>query len=96
MVLLTIFSWFVVGAIVGLIMNKTVNLHGDDPRFGMGAGIAGATVAGIVFAVIRSEMAWNLKGMMIAAIGAIIAATIWHLIRRRSAPTTAPTFRRSY
>ncbi len=98
MVIVSIFGWIVVGIIAGLIASKFVDLHGDDVRFGIAAAVAGALVAGILHAVITGNglTPWQLWGAVFAAIGGIVGATTWHLIRSRSISHEKGTVRRSY
>jgi len=98
MVIVSIFGWIVAGIIVGFIASKFVDLHGDDIRFGLVAAVAGAVVAGILHAVITGAglNPWQMWGAIFAAVGGIVGATTWHLIRSRSISHEKGTVRRSY
>ena len=96
--ILVVVSWVAVGVIVGLIVSRMVNLRGDDPRFGIGAAVAGAFVAGALFRMIGDVAvpAWNPWNLLFAAVGAIGAVVLWHAIRSRYASHEPYSTRRSY
>jgi uncharacterized membrane protein YeaQ/YmgE (transglycosylase-associated protein family) len=98
MVIASVFGWIVIGAIVGVIASKFVNLRGDDVRFGIGCAIAAAVVAGILHAVIGGGglSPWQPWGAVFAAIGGVAGAATWHVIRSRSISHDGGTVRRSY
>lgn len=98
MLIVGVFGWIVAGAIVGLVVSKMVNLRGDDPKLGIGAAAAGAVAAGILHAMISGTAvsAWNMWSVLSAALGAVVAVVVWHLIRSRSISHDVQTSRRSY
>jgi uncharacterized membrane protein YeaQ/YmgE (transglycosylase-associated protein family) len=98
MVIASVFGWIVIGAVVGFIASKFVNLRGDDVRFGVACAIAGAVLAGILHAVIGGNglNPWQPWGAVFAAIGGVVGATLWHVIRGRSISHDKGTVRRSY
>ena len=93
-----IVGWLVVALIVGYIASRFVNLHGDDPRFGFAAAIAGALVAAIVYTLVSGAgvTAFNIWSLIWAAVGAVVAITIWHVVRSRFASHDVGTRRSSY
>lgn len=90
--------WVVIGLAVGFITAKVLDLHGDDPRFGIVASVAGAIVAAVVYNMISEGpvYAWSFWGMLWAAVGGGAATAAWHLIRSRSVSRTPYTRRSSY
>jgi len=87
--LIGILGWLLAGLIAGFIASKLVNLRGDEPGFGMAVAAAAAVFSGWIFSFIRGSpvTAFNIRSLLIAACGAIVAAAIWHTVRRR---VTAP------
>ena len=83
--LIALIVWIVVGLIVGFAVSKALNLHGDDPRFGIAAAVGGAVVAAVLYTLISGNpvYAWNLWSLLFAAIGAGVGASVWHVIRSR-------------
>lgn len=96
--ILGIIGWIVVGVVVGFIATKLVNLRGDDPRLSIGVAAAGAVVAGILYGMISGTgvSAWNAWSILYAAIGAIVGAVIWHVVRSRYISHERYTPRSSY
>ena len=93
-----IIGWVLVGLVVGFVATKFVNLRGDEPLIGILAGLAGAIVGGVLFAVIsgRGVQAWDVWALLCAAAGAAVGAAGYHLIRSRSISHDSQTVRRSY
>lgn len=91
-------SWLLIGVIVGFIGSKVVNLRGDDPRLGIGATAAGAIIAGAIATWVSEPAvgALNLWGLLWAAIGAVMALAIWHLVRSRFISHASYAPRQSY
>ena len=83
---LGLLGWVVLGLIVGFVASKFVNLRGDDPRFGIGAAVAGAVLAGVIysFATGTSFATWTLWAFLIAVAAAVVAVIVWHAVRSRS------------
>ena len=98
MVIGIIVGWLVIGLIVGFIAGKVVNLHGDDPRLGIGVACGGAIVAAVLYTVVSGAgiSAWHPMVLVSAAIGAAVAAIVWHMIRSRFVSREAYTTRQSY
>jgi uncharacterized membrane protein YeaQ/YmgE (transglycosylase-associated protein family) len=96
--LLGIITWIVVGLIVGFIAGKVVNLRGDDIRLGIGAAVAGAILAAVLYHVIGgvSVRAWNPWALLFAAIGGVVGAVVWHGVRSRYISHERYTPRQSY
>jgi uncharacterized membrane protein YeaQ/YmgE (transglycosylase-associated protein family) len=98
MIIVGIFGWIVTGIIVGFIVSKMVNLHGDDPKLG----IAVAAVAGLIggiFYTVRSGagvVGFNAMCLLTAAICALVAVIAWQMIRSRSVNREQQSVRRSY
>jgi len=84
---IALLSWIVVGTFVGFIASKNVNLHGDDPKLGMGCGAIGAVAGGIMHRIVTGVAieGFNMWSIAYAAIGAALVVGVWHLMRRRSA-----------
>jgi uncharacterized membrane protein YeaQ/YmgE (transglycosylase-associated protein family) len=93
-----IISWIVVGLIIGFIASKAVNLHGDDPRLGIGVAAGGAVVAAALYSLFSGSgvTAWNPWGVLFAAIGALTGVVIWHAIRSRYVSRERYVPRKSY
>ena len=96
--LLGIVGWIVVGLVVGFIASKLVNLRGDDPRLSIGVAVAGAAVAGVLYALVSGDAirAWNPWSILWAAVGGAVGAVAWHAVRSRSISRERYVPRRSY
>ena len=96
--LIALIVWVVIGLAVGFITAKVLNLHGDDPRFGIVAAVVGAVVFAAVYNMISDGPvnAWSIWGMLWAAIGGGAATAAWHGIRSRSISHASYTRRSSY
>ena len=67
-----IVSWIAVGLLVGFIVSKFLDLHGDDPRLGFAVAAGSAIVAAFIYTNIISGAAvspWNLWSWIIASSG---------------------------
>lgn len=98
MVIVGIFGWILTGIIVGFVVSKVVNLRGDDPKLGIGVAAIAALLGGIVYTV-RSGIGivgFNLWCIITAAICAVVAVIVWHVIRSRSVSHEQQSIRRSY
>ena len=95
---LGIVGWIAIGALLGFIVSKILNLHGDDPRLGMGVAVGGAIVFAAGYSLISGAgvMPWNPWSMLFAAVGAGIGLATWHGIRSRYVSRARQTHRRSY
>ena len=93
-----IIGWIVIGLLVGFVVSKALNLHGDDPRLGIVAAIAGAIVFAVGYTLFSgvSVAPWNPWSMLSAAIGAVVALGVWHGVRSRYVSRAPQTHRRSY
>ena len=98
MVLGIIAAWLAAGLVVGFIVSRMIDLHGDDPRFGFAAACAGALVGavGYTLASSASMSAWNLWSFVWAAVGAAVAVLIYHAVRSRFVSRDVGTRRSSY
>jgi uncharacterized membrane protein YeaQ/YmgE (transglycosylase-associated protein family) len=98
MLLAALLLWLVIALVVGLIANKLVDLHGDDPRLAIGAAAGGAVVAGILYLVFGPEGArgWDRWCLLYVTAAAAVGVTVWHLIRSRYVSRAHQTSRRSY
>lgn len=96
--LVGIIGWVVTGLLIGFIISKILDLHGDDPRLGLGAAAVGAVIAAALYTVITGAgvSAFNVWSLIFAAGGAGVALATWHLIRSRSVSRAPYTRRRSY
>ena len=79
-------TWIVVGLIIGWIATLFVDLRGDQPLIGILAGVAGAIVGGLlgVFMLGGVWGTWSVYDLLWAAVGAAIAAALYHGIRSKS------------
>jgi uncharacterized membrane protein YeaQ/YmgE (transglycosylase-associated protein family) len=86
MLFLIVVTWIATGLLIGFIATKLINLRGDDPKLGIGAGAAGAVLAGILHALFGSTgvSSWSWWCLIFAALGATIAVAGWHVVRSRS------------
>ena len=93
-----IISWIAVGLLVGFIVSKFLDLHGDDPRLGFGVAAIGAIVAATIYTIISGAPVspWNLWSLIFASGSAAISVTIWHLVRSRFVSHEDYTRRSSY
>ena len=95
--LIGIAGWIICGALIGFIASKMVELHGDDPRLGIGLGGVSGLVGGWLFSLIGGAPVthFNLWSIITAALAAIVLLAVFHIIRAR-APHVQQTVRRSY
>ena len=91
-------GWLVVGMVVGFIVSKALNLHGDDPKLGIAVAGGGAIAGGFLYSLISGTPieAWNPWSILFAAVGAVAGAAIWHGVRSRFVSRASYTTRRSY
>lgn len=96
--LLAFLGWIVVGAVVGFIGSKLVDLRGDAPVIGIGAAVGGAIVVGLVHALMFREevLPWDFWNLLFAVIGAGVAVLGYHLIRSLSISKDRPSVRSTY
>jgi uncharacterized membrane protein YeaQ/YmgE (transglycosylase-associated protein family) len=96
--LIGIIGWVVVGLLVGFIASKVVDLHGDDPRLGMGTAVAGAVVAAVLYTVVSGAgvSAFNVWSLVFAGVGAVGGILGWHAVRSRYVSRAPHTRRQSY
>ena len=94
--LMGIIGWIVMGLLVGFIVSKVLDLHGDDPRLGIGVAVGGAMVFAVLYTVISGAgvSSFNIWSLIFAAVGAGVAVAAWHLVRSKYA-SHAPYSRRS-
>lgn len=93
-----VISWIILGAIVGFIASKIVDLRGDEPLIGIAAAVAGGVVGGLLFKMRAAEPyeAWAMGNILAVVVGAAAAVTVFHLIRSCSIDKTQQTVRTSY
>ena len=98
MVFLTIVEWVVIGLLVGFIVSRAVNLHGDDPRLGMfcAAGVAVLVAAIYTYFSGAGMNPWRPWTLACAAAAALGGAVVWHAVRSRSISHDRYTPRSSY
>ena len=91
-------AYLVVGAIVGFVASKAVNLRGDDPRLGIGVATLGAILGGVLYAIISGAgvSPTDFWGLLFAAAGGLLGAVAWHAVRSRFISHDSYTTRRSY
>ena len=90
-------GWVVVGLVVGFVVSKVLNLHGDDPKLGIGAAAGGAIVGGLLYSLISGDAvsAWSAWSIVCAAVGAGAGLAVWHGVRSRYVSRASYTVRRS-
>jgi hypothetical protein len=93
-----IVSWIAVGLLVGFIVSKFLDLHGDDPRLGFAVAAGSAVVVATSYTIISSAPVspWNLWCLIFGSIGAGVGVTVWHLVRSRYVSRESYTRRSSY
>jgi hypothetical protein len=91
-------GWVVVGLVVGFIVSKVLDLHGDDPKLGIGVAAAGAVVGGFLYSLVSGApvSAWNFWSIVFAAVGGGAGAAVWHGVRSRYVSRSSYSVRRSY
>ncbi len=96
--LVGIIGWVLVGLLVGFIISKVLDLHGDDPRLGIGVAAGGAIIFAVLYTVISGAgvSAFNIWSLVFAAIGAGVAVAVWHMIRSKYVSRAPYTRRSSY
>jgi hypothetical protein len=96
--LIGIAGWLVIGLLIGFAVSKLLDLHGDDPRLGIGAAVGGAIIAGALYTIISGAgvSAWNVWSMLFAAIGGVAGLAAWHGVRSRYVSRAPQTRRSSY
>ena len=87
----------VAGLIVGFVASRIITLRGHDPRLGIGVSAVAAFIGGWLYSWIsgsevRLMSTWS---WIYAAIAAVLAMFIWHIVRHRGT-YERPTFRRAY
>jgi uncharacterized membrane protein YeaQ/YmgE (transglycosylase-associated protein family) len=95
--LIGIVSWCICGALLGFIVSRLVDLHGDDPIFGIGVAAAGSLVGGCLYKFISGSTIniMNVRSLVWSVVASGVALAIWHVIRALS-PHEQQTIRRSY
>src|ERR1043166_3740592 len=93
-----IVSWIVVGLVVGFIVSKLIDLHGDDPRLGFGVAAASAIVGAILYTIISGApiSPWNLWSLIFASSAAAVGVATWHIVRSQFVSREVQTRRSSY
>jgi uncharacterized membrane protein YeaQ/YmgE (transglycosylase-associated protein family) len=96
--ILTFIGWALVGLIVGFLASRMVNLHGDEPLIGILCALGGAIVGGILYAWLGNAglEPWTYWSLIAAAVGAIVAVAVYHLVRSRFISHEPQSVRRSY
>ena len=98
MVIVGILGWLAVGLLVGFVVSRFVDLHGDEPILGIGSAVGGAVVGAVLYTVITGAgiTAFNPWSLFWATIGAAAGVTTCHLIRARYVSREKFTRRSSY
>ena len=96
--LMGIIGWVVVALLVGFIVSKVLNLHGDDPRLGIGVAAVSGVVVATLYTLISGAgvSAFNIWSLIFAAVGAAVGLAVWHGVRSRYVSRTPYTRRSSY
>ena len=79
---MSIIAWLVLGLIAGFIASKIVNKSGQGVVLDIILGIVGAFVGGYLFSIFGATpvTGFNIYGMFVAVIGAIVVLVIYHAI----------------
>jgi uncharacterized membrane protein YeaQ/YmgE (transglycosylase-associated protein family) len=79
-------GWIVLGAIIGFIASKTLNLGGDDPKMGIALAAAAGLLGGGVYSFFSGMevTGYNGRSLMYAGLAAIATLIVWHAMRRHS------------
>ena len=95
---LGLIGWVVVGVVVGFMVSKMLDLHGDDPKLGIGVAGGGAIIGGFLYSMISGSAitAWAPLSILFAAVGAGAGAAVWHGVRSRYVSRVTYSTRRSY
>lgn len=98
MFIVGIVSWIAVGLLIGFIVSKFLDLHGDDPRLGFAVATGSAIVAAFFYTIISGTPVspWNLWSLIFASMGAIVGVVTWHMVRSRFVSRESYTRRSSY
>lgn len=96
--ILGIIGWVLVGLLIGYVVSRSLDLHGDDPRIGIAIAAGGAIVLAVLYTVISGAgvSAFNTWSLLFAAVGAGAAVATWHLIRSKYVSRAPYKRRRSY
>ena len=91
-----IIGWVLIGLLIGFVVSKVLDLHGDDPRLGIGVALGGAMVFATLYTIISGAgvSAFNVWSMFFAALGAAASVVTWHMVRSKYV-SRAPYSRRS-
>jgi len=95
--LIGIAGWAIVGAVVGFVCSKLVDLRGDDPRLGIALAGVGGVVGGWLYSLLSGSpvVFFNIWSLLCAGAAALLVAVAWHIVRSRG-PHERPSIRRSY
>ncbi len=87
MFLLAVFTWVVLGIVLGFIASKFVNLHGDDPMMGVLMGGGAGLVGGWLYSLFSGHavLISNFLPLFYAGGAAIVVLLVWHIWRARAA-----------
>jgi uncharacterized membrane protein YeaQ/YmgE (transglycosylase-associated protein family) len=81
---MSLLAWIVLGLLAGFIGSKIVNRHGEGALMDIILGIVGAVIGGWIFRLLGASgvTGLNVYSLIVAAIGAIIALSVYHAIHR--------------
>ena len=85
---MNIVLWFLVGGLLGLLMSRVLSEPGDEHTgMNLTVGLVSATLAGWFLAPwVRAEgqvaQQVDFGGVVLAAVGALVALTLFNLVRR--------------
>jgi uncharacterized membrane protein YeaQ/YmgE (transglycosylase-associated protein family) len=81
---MSIFSWIILGLVVGYIGSKIVNNRGEGLIRDIILGIVGAIVGGWLFRTVGASgvTGLNIYSLVVAVIGAIVVLLVYHAVRR--------------
>jgi uncharacterized membrane protein YeaQ/YmgE (transglycosylase-associated protein family) len=84
---MSIIGWIILGLISGFIASKLINRTGEGFFLDIVLGIVGAIVGGFIFTAVGATgvTGFNLYGMFVAVVGAIVVLVLSHALFARRA-----------
>ncbi|KAF0101459.1 MAG: transglycosylase-associated protein [bacterium] len=83
---MSLLAWIILGLVAGFIASKIVSGSGWAVVMDIGLGILGAVIGGSIFNTLgmKGIDGFNLYGLMVAMVGAILLLALYHGISRRA------------
>ncbi|HXF13510.1 MAG TPA: GlsB/YeaQ/YmgE family stress response membrane protein [Terriglobales bacterium] len=81
---MSIFSWILLGLIIGFLASKIVNRRGEGIFLDIVLGIVGAVFSGYLFTFFGAGLVTtlNMYSVLVATAGAMLILVVYHSIRR--------------